>query len=679
MPTTTIGGTLDIHLYDIARIEVLPGPQGTLYGASSEAGTVRYITNQPNPSKFEAGYTLEGNVVDHGGLGGIAEGFVNIPINDKVAVRLVGYDEHDAGYINNVEGTRTYPTAASIYGPAAATINNNALAKKDFNPNDTFGGRAQVRVELNDDWTVTPEVMAQDNRSSGIFAYEPSVGDLDVQRFQPDTFHDRWVQAAMNVVGHIGDYTLTYAGGFFVRDVVSQSDYTDYSVFYDAKFGSGAYWQGNNGLPLKNPSQEIDGKDHFNKESNELRVASPSEDRLRFIFGAFQENQGHNILQDYVIQDLAQTLWVPGWKNTLWLTHQQREDNDLAAFGEVTFDVTDKFSILGGVRPYYYDNSLQGFFGFNDTYSSHTGVAACKPGSHYPGAPCLDLYQSAVGSGETHKINLTYKPDGEKLVYFTYSTGFRPGGINRRADQGNYQSDNLNNYEIGFKSSWLENRLTWNTAAYIEDWNQFQFAFLGENSFTIIKNAPSATIKGLESAVVYKPLDQLTLNGSLTLTDAQLSQTFCTNTNGVVISNCNGPAVDPTSVASKGNALPYTPSVKGFTMARYTFPLINDWNGYVQGDVTFQSYSQAALRDQDKYYLGGMPAFAVFGLSAGAIKNNLSFDWFIKNLGDSRGEENRYTPCTINVCGAPIAGIPRAIYVVPIAPLTVGIRLTQHF
>ena len=155
--------------------------------------------------------------------------------------------------------------------------------------------------------------------------------------------------------------------------------------------------------------------------------------------------------------------------------------------------MTDKFSILGGVRPYYYDNSLQGFFGFNDTYSSHTGVAACKPGSHYPGAPCLDLYQSAVGSGETHKINLTYKLDGEKLVYFTYSTGFRPGGINRRADQGNYQSDNLNNYEIGFKSSWLENRLTWNTAAYIEDWNQFQFAFLGENSFTIIKNAPSAT------------------------------------------------------------------------------------------------------------------------------------------------------------------------------------------
>jgi outer membrane receptor protein involved in Fe transport len=672
MPTTTIGGTLDVHLYDIARVEVLAGPQGTLYGASSEAGTVRYITNQPNPSKFEAGYTLEGNVVDHGGLGGVAEGFVNIPINDKVAVRLVGYDEHDAGYIDNVPATRTYATSGGV-------INNNALVKNGFNPNDTFGGRAQLGVDLNDDWTVTPEVMAQDNRSSGIFAYEPSVGDLQVNRFQPDTFHDRWVQAAMNVVGHIGDYTLTYAGGFFVRDIVSQSDYTDYSVFYDAKNGSGAYWTGNNGQPLRNPSQEIDGKDHFTKESNELRLASPADERLRFIVGLFQQNQGHNILQDYVIQNLQQTLWVPGWKNTLWLTNQQREDNDLAAFTEVSYDVTDKFTVMGGVRPYYYDNSLQGFFGFNNTYSSHTGVAACKTGSHYGGAPCEDLYQSAVGSGETHKINLTYKLDSEKLVYFTYSTGFRPGGVNRRADQGVYQADTLNNYEIGFKSSWLDNHLTWNTAAYIEDWNQFQFSYLGLNSFTIIKNAPSANIKGVESTVVYKPLDRLTINSSITLTDAQLSQTFCTDTNGNVIGNCNGPNVDPTSIASKGNALPYTPSAKGFTMARYAFPMPHDWTGYVQGDVTYQSYSQAALRNQDKYYLGGMPAFAVFGLSFGATKENLAFDIFVKNLGDERGQENRYTPCTVNVCAYPIAGIPRAVYVVPIAPLTAGFRLTQHF
>jgi outer membrane receptor protein involved in Fe transport len=105
-PITTIGGTLDVHIYDIARVEVLPGPQGTLYGASSESGTLRIITNKPSTSAFSAGYDLQGEDVDHGGLGYLAEGFVNIPLASNVAIRLVGFGEHDAGFIDNVPGTR---------------------------------------------------------------------------------------------------------------------------------------------------------------------------------------------------------------------------------------------------------------------------------------------------------------------------------------------------------------------------------------------------------------------------------------------------------------------------------------------------------------------------------------------------------------------------------------------
>jgi iron complex outermembrane receptor protein len=104
-PVTTIDGTIDIHVYDIARIEVLEGPQGTLYGASSEAGTIRIITNKPDPTKFAAGYDVGGNSVNHGGLGWVAEGFVNLPITPTAAIRLVGWDEHDGGYIKNVAGT----------------------------------------------------------------------------------------------------------------------------------------------------------------------------------------------------------------------------------------------------------------------------------------------------------------------------------------------------------------------------------------------------------------------------------------------------------------------------------------------------------------------------------------------------------------------------------------------
>jgi len=121
-PITTIQGSLDVHLYDIARVEALAGPQGTLYGASSQAGTIRIITNKPDPSGFEAGYGLEGNTVSHGGTGYIAEGFVNQPISEKAAIRLVGWVRHDAGYIDNVKATRTFPTSGGCI------VNNNQQA-----------------------------------------------------------------------------------------------------------------------------------------------------------------------------------------------------------------------------------------------------------------------------------------------------------------------------------------------------------------------------------------------------------------------------------------------------------------------------------------------------------------------------------------------------------------------
>ena len=107
-PITTIQGALDVHIYDIARVEALAGPQGTLYGASSEAGTIRIITNKPDTTRFEAGYDLEGSMLD-GEAGYVAEGFVNLPIGDKAAIRLVGWGKHDAGYITNVAQPRTYP------------------------------------------------------------------------------------------------------------------------------------------------------------------------------------------------------------------------------------------------------------------------------------------------------------------------------------------------------------------------------------------------------------------------------------------------------------------------------------------------------------------------------------------------------------------------------------------
>ena len=667
-PTTTIGGTLDVHMYDIARIEVLPGPQGTLYGASSEAGTVRVITNQPDTSKFSAGYSIEGNTVRGGGQGYVTEGFVNVPINDKVAVRLVAFDERDAGFIDNVFGERTFPTSGT-------TINNAAYVRNNENISDTFGGRLAMKVDLDENWTVTPMIMGQDLRANGSFGYEPSVGDLQVQRFHPDTDHDRWAQAGLTINGKIGNFDLTYAGSLFVRDVHQRLDYTDYSIAYDQAYGSGAYWQDAAGQPLANPQQYQDDKDHFNKVSNELRLASPAGDRLRFLVGGFQELQTHLIQQDYRIDGFAPQLSVPGWNDTIWLTDQKRTDRDYAGFVEMSFDVTPAFTVTAGVRGYYYDNSLRGFFGYSENYDNLTGYSSgegagavnCIPGQSFKNAPCVNLDKSVTGSGQTHKVNLSYKIDALRLAYFTYSTGFRPGGVNRYGSLPPYQADYLTNYEVGLKSQWLNHRLTINTALYDEDWSNFQFAFLGVSSLTQIQNAPAANIKGFETAAVFRATDQLTLSGSLTVQDPRDVGNLCIGdpVTGVPEKSCSGSDI----VVSNGEQLPFTSKVKGSFTARETVPLSGDWIGHVQGTVSFQNSSSPGLRAADKQVLQTSPGFTTLDLSTGVDYRDISLELFAKNVTNVRGQENRYISCSICT----------NVYVLPITPTTLGIRLSQKF
>lgn len=669
-PITTTAGTLDIHIFDLARVEVLPGPQGTLYGASSESGTLRLITNKPSTSGFGAGYNLEGNTVAHGDQGYVLEGFVNVPLTSKVAIRLVGFDERDAGFIDNVPGTRLFTTSG-------VTINNAASVKKNINKVEVYGGRAALKIDLDDNWTIMPTVVGQDTRAPGIFGFNPATGDLKVNRFQPDSNHDRWIQAAMNITGKIGRFDLTYSGGYFNRAVDALSDYTDYSVAYDAAAHSGAYWVDGANNILPRPQQEIIGRDRFEKGSNELRIASPATDRFRFIVGLFQERQTHWIIQDYQIQGFGPQLSVTGWPNTIWLTNQNRIDRDEAAFGEASFDVNSHITITGGIRGYHYNNTLYGFYGYSAGYSSHTGESKCVPGLAFRNAPCVNLNKPAsTGTGETYKANLTYKFDGDKLVYFTYSTGYRPGGVNRSGVFAPYQADSLTNYEVGWKTSWLDRSLNWNGAVYDEEFSNFQFAFLGPNSLTIIENAPSARIRGAETSVDWRATSNLTFSAGAAYNHAVLTANFCgtDQATGLVIPSCAN--VD--AKALKDEQLPFTPKFKGNLTARYGFDLMG-WKAHAQAAVVYQTRRSPALFTNDIGNLGVMPDFATVDLSFGGEKNNKTAELFVKNAFDTRGQLNRFTPCTTSVCASPYPGVPPAVYVVPTQPLTVGIRFGQKF
>jgi outer membrane receptor protein involved in Fe transport len=675
-PITTVAGTLDVHIYDIARIEVLPGPQGTLYGASSEAGTLRIITNEPSTGGFSAGYDLEGNTVDHGSQGYVVQGFVNIPINSRAAVRLVAFDEHDAGFIDNVYGTRYFPTSGG-------EINNAGYVKNDFNPVDTHGGRIALKIDLNDNWTVTPSVLAQDERNKGIFGYQPDVGFLETQRFQPDARHDRFILGALTINGHIGDYELVYSGSIFQRLTDLQADYTDYSVFYDTLYGLGAYWPGANGQPLKNPSEEIRLTDNYGKSSNEIRLLSPVNKKLKFVVGLFQERQTHYYNDEFDIVDFPTSLSVVNFPTSIYAANQIRVDRDSAVFGQATYDITSHLELTGGIRGYQYRNTLSGFFGYSEAYDVFAGYSSgpgpnnanCIQFTTYHQMNCINLDATVSATGETHKVNLTYKFDSDKLVYATYSTGYRPGGVNQIGTYGEYQADTLTNYEAGWKTSWLEKTIVWNGAVYYEDWNKFQFSFPGPNGITVTENAPEAHVTGLETNVDWVYGSHLSLSAGMVYSHARLTANFCglDPTTGLLIPTC----ADSAALALKGTPLPYTPDIKADLTGRYKFDFMG-WTSHAQATLAYRDATPVGLRIVEVQGLGNLPTSTTLDLALGGEKNRLSVEVFAKNVTDDHGELDRHSACSA-VCYSIIPGIPSAVYHYPIQPLTVGIRVGQRF
>lgn len=658
-PITTIQGALDLHVYDVERIESLAGPQGTLYGASSQAGTIRIITNKPDPSAFSAGYGVEGNKVGEGGTGYVAEGYVNVPISEAAAIRLVAWDKRDAGFIDNVSGTRTFPSSG-------ITIDNDEFVEDDYNTVDTKGLRAALRVDLSDTWTVTPTVMAQQTEGGGIFAYDPDVGDLELQHYYPEKSLDTWTQAALTVQGKIGNFDVVYAFANLNRDVEVESDYSDYAFWYDTLYSYGNYIYDDDG-DLINPAQYIQGRDIYRKRSHELRISSPADDRLRFTAGLFWQRQTHDIQQRYRIDDLADVISVSNWPDTLWLTKQLRTDRDQALFGQISYDLTEALTLDVGARFFQVDNSLKGFFGFSEGFSSRTGEAACFDDADFNGAPCINLDKKVDESDHVGKVNLNWQLDPTKMLYATWSEGYRPGGINRRGSLPPYLSDYLTNYEAGWKTTWMDNTLAFNGAVFLEKWDDFQFALLGANGLTEIKNANQAEIRGLEFDVQWAVNYNFTLTGGAAFYDAELTENYCgfTDDDGTPVTACDDPQ------APEGTQLPITAKFKGNLTGRYTFD-VGDYGWYLQGAVVHEGERKSDLRLAEREILGNLPAYTTLDVSAGFGKDDWKVDFYIRNAGDKRGQVQRFAQCAEAVCG-------EQTYIVPIQPRIFGIKFSQEF
>lgn len=665
-PITTIQGALDVHIFDIARVEALAGPQGTLYGSSSQAGTIRIITNKPDTSGFYGEANAEVNSVAHGGEGYIGEAFINAPLSESMAVRVVGWYKKDAGYIDNVLGSYTFPSSG-------ITFSNAPFVEKDYNDVETYGGRAALKIDLDDNWTVTPQIMGQKQKSNGFFAQESGLAPLQVEQYNPEFVNDRWYQAALTIEGKLGNWDVTYAGAYLNRKQDYQSDYVEYAYFYDALAGYGAYFYDNAGN-LVNPNQYIVSRDRFTKQSHELRFSSPADARVRFVGGVFYQRQTHNIEQNYIIDNIADSITVPGTASNIWLTKQFRVDRDYAAFGELTADVTAKLSATMGARIYQYDNSLVGFFGYSAGFGS-TGVRQCFAGPIVAGSPCTNLDKRTKGTDFLHKLNLTYKFTPDAMVYATHSRGYRPGGINRRGSLPPYKPDFVDNWELGFKTAWANNSIRFNAAIYQLDWTDIQLSFLGANGLTEIRSAGDARIRGAEFDLFWRPAPGLTFSAGGAYNDAQIVRDFCNV--ATTLKTC--PAGNA-QLAPAGTRLPITARFKGNIVGRYETDLAG-MKGHFQAGLVYEGPRTSDLRLEQRDIVGSLPAYTTVDLSAGIEGTHWSAEVFVRNLFDKLGEVGKGIQCGENICGDPdgVTAVGGKIYTYVTQPRTIGLKVGTKF
>ena len=673
IPLTTIANNVDLHVYDMERVEALSGPQGTLFGASSLSGTLRLITNKPSTAKFSAGYDLEGNDFEDGAAGGTAEGFVNLPLNDKAAVRLVGYYEHDGGYINNTPKSRTF-TLNDGDPTTNLTVNNDQYVKKNFNSVDSIGGRAALKIDLDDNWTILPSAIYQHEDSHGAFLFDPKAGDLNVHDFTDDINKDRWYQTALTIQGKISDWDVVYAGGNFGRTVENVIDYSYYTVAYDggSRDGSFSYTYFPTGTgSFLDPTQHQIEKDVYNKQSHELRFSSPANHPLRLTTGLFYERQSDYIAADYQVKGISNLppanlvfpVPIPGFGDSVFRTRDQRIDRDTAIFADGAWDILSNLTLDMGIRGFATRNSQEGFSG----YASNVAQSNCLA-TTAKDRPCDNVHGVINEAGETHKINLSWKFEHGKMLYVTYSTGYRPGGINRRQGVLPYKSDTLANYEAGWKTTWLDHSFLFDGAVFMEDWNKLQFGLspIGSNGVTNIYNAGNARIFGLESNFDWR-ISSFEISGSGTLTDAKLTTNFC-QFDAVGNSVCL-PGVTP--AAPKGTPLPVQPPLKASLSARYNFELFGS-KSWAMATIAHQSHSRAFLTAADEAAVGDLPQFSTIDLSAGIDLGARSLQIFIQNATDTRGELSRNTACAPEICGA-------YYRVYPTKPMLIGAKLSQRF
>lgn len=639
------GGGLqsDIRLYDLDHVEVLRGPQGTLYGAGSESGTIRFITKKPNLTDVGGYLTAEASDTSHGSGNYNMNGALNLPIvAGKAALRIVVWGIDDSGYIDEVR-------------IGEASVNPLGLVK-GANWERVLGGRANLRIQPIDDLTIDASFTRQSDEWGGSSRYTPEgvtafpiAGAPIIQGCDLcNTDNSRSPgQDELAVYSLTVNYKAPY--GALTATTNQYNRIFQYNIDQTPILAAV-------GVPLPGEAYETINR---RLNSSEIRFASAFDSPVNFVVGVYRQHETADLDVELLATNSEgaavgrfspltseDALLYPGVGSTFFGRTDDRDNMQYAGFGEVTWSATSQLKLIAGMR--YFTETLDGV---QQTTHPFAGAPVMPP------TPA----SSQSASKTTFKFNASYEFTDDLLVYATAASGFRAGGLNPSAFvvspvpvPSSFAPDSLWNYEVGVKGRLFGRILEYQVDGYWIDWKNIQVQQVAPPSLHYTGNAGNATAKGVEFEFTVRPIEPLRINFSGSFQDARL-------TTGATDAQL---AIDPT-LGRAGDQLPDVARFQCFLGLNYTTPIAADWTGTLAADITY--------RDKANVYFSGNPfnfelnAFTLVNLRAQASTGPWTATLYVNNVGDERAQ----------ISGINSTQDPHALLTV--RPRTVGVWFTRTF
>jgi len=612
----------DLDPGDLARIEVLRGPQGTLYGANSLGGLVKYVTVDPSTAGFsgrmEGGYS---SIYNGSEPGFSLRGSLNVPVTDDFAIRVSAYARQDPGYINNPGICGDAP-----YSVACAPI-------RGVNDGEAYGGRIAAIWTPIPDLTIKVSALYQIDKTDGLseVSHDPGLGDLQQDYIAGLGGVTSGIEAYSATINYqLGGITITSLSGYNAHKLESPFDFTPFFGGLTANGVSGTTFTG-----LGVSGTALFNHDHDYAFNQELRATGSYGDFLDWIVGGF-----------YTHQYASNVQFSEGINNATGAQLQQLSIytypdyyDEYAGFANLTFHLDDRIDVQVGGRESY--NSTKEFGAASGVYSLL--LNGSDPFNPPP--------EKQAASSFTYSFSPSYKLSSDLFLYARVATGYRPGSPNEnRPDLPAQDPDTTTNYEIGAKGDFFDNKLTFDASLYYINWKNIQLSFVNGNSVSYDYNGSEAKSEGAELSVEARPLEGLTLSGWLTYDNAVLTQAFPSGS---------------VTVGLPGNWLPFTPQFSAYANAEEDFPIWNGAVGYIGGALSYVGSREGTFEATPERQL--YPEYTKFDLRAGVRIETWTVGIYANNVTDSRA-----------LLDGGIGYVMPNAYVV-IQPRVVGVDLTKKF